>query len=69
MPNLEQPIPSAAKTDEPETLTISVEEAGRMLGIGRSCVYEMARTGALPVIRCGRKLRVPRAVLRRMLGE
>lgn len=51
----------------PERLTMSVEEAGHALGIGRGLAYELARTGQLPVIRLGRRMLVPRAQLAAML--
>jgi excisionase family DNA binding protein len=52
-----------------EQPTVSVEEAGRWLGLGRSSAYEAARRGELPTLRFnGRTLRVPTARLRQMLG-
>lgn len=52
-----------------ECRTISVEEAGRLLGVSRNTAYECVKSGHLPVIRLGRKIRVPRAALEKMLGE
>lgn len=50
--------------------TMTVEEAGRTLGIGRALAYELARRGEIPVVRLGRRLVVPRAQLQRLLeGE
>ncbi len=49
-------------------LTLTVPEAGRILGLGRNASYEAARTGAIPVLRIGGKLLVPRPALERMLG-
>jgi excisionase family DNA binding protein len=49
--------------------TVTVEEAGTILGIGRATAYAAAGTGDLPVLRIGRRLLVPTAALRRMLGE
>lgn len=54
-------------TDERRTLT--VDEAARELGIGRTLAFQMARTGELPVIRLGRRVLVPRAALERMLAD
>ena len=51
-----------------QPLTISVEEAARLLGIGRGLAYELARTGELPVLRLGRRLVVPRARLETMIN-
>lgn len=49
---------------KPERLTVSVEEAGAMLGISRGSAYEAARRGDLPgVLRIGRRLVVSRARL------
>ena len=54
-----------------ETLTITIDEAARLLGIGRNLAYQAARTGSLasvPVIRVGKRLLVPRAPLERLLA-
>jgi excisionase family DNA binding protein len=48
--------------------TVSVPEAGAILGLGRNASYEAVQRGDIPAIRLGRKLRVPRAVLERMLS-
>ena len=60
---LEQQIPT-------EKTTISVEDAARTLGIGRSLAYDLARRGELPgVLRLGSKrLRVSRAALENYLA-
>jgi excisionase family DNA binding protein len=53
-----------------EADVLTVEEAGRRLGIGRSLAYQLARCGKIPTIRLGRRLVVPRKRLERMLdGE
>jgi excisionase family DNA binding protein len=50
--------------------TVSVEEAARLLGIGRTLAYRLAAADELPVpvVRIGRKLRIPAAPLRALLG-
>lgn len=50
-------------------LTVSVDEAARLLGISRGLAYEAARRGELPTLRLGRRLLVPRARLLELLGE
>ncbi len=45
--------------------TLTVMEAGRILGISRGCAYEAARLGQIPTVRIGRRLLVPRAALAR----
>ena len=60
---------SVAKTHDPIRLTVSVEEAGRILGISRGAAFHYARTGVLPVVRLGKRLFVPKAALDRLLGS
>ena len=59
--------------DRPNFLT--VEEAARVLRIGRTSAYQLAQQWCstdgregLPVVRVGRMLRVPRHVLERLAG-
>ena len=52
-----------------EPLTVTVEEAGRLLGVSRGVAYEAARSGQLPTIRLGRRILVPRARLLELVGE
>lgn len=42
---------------------ITVEELARFLRIGRSCAYELVRSGKIPSRRFGRLIRVNRASL------
>lgn len=49
-------------------LTISVEEAARVLGISRGAAYTHARDGSLPTIRLGKRLLVPKAALEKLLS-
>ena len=60
-------------SSEPQTLT--VEEAAKVLRIGRTAAYALARqwratngASGLPVLELGRTLRVPRAALEAMLA-
>ena len=51
-----------------DKLTMSIEEAAKVLGVGRNFCYELAKTGQLPTIRLGsRRLVVPRIALEKML--
>jgi excisionase family DNA binding protein len=45
---------------EQESLVISVEEAGVLLGISRGLAYELVRQGMIPSLRLGRRLVIPR---------
>ena len=51
-----------------ECLTISVEEAGYLLGISRGLAYEMVRKGKIPALRFGRRLLVPKMALAHLLS-
>ena len=46
---------------------LTVEEAGRWLGIGRSAAYDAIQRNELPHIRIGRRIVVPIKALERML--
>ena len=54
---------------QPDTqrLTVSVEEAGRILGISRGAAYARAGDGSLPTVRLGKRLLVPKGALQKML--
>jgi excisionase family DNA binding protein len=51
-----------------ERQTLTVEEAGQILGLGRCSAYEAVKVGDIPSLRIGRRLIVPRAALERMLA-
>ncbi|WP_052667149.1 helix-turn-helix domain-containing protein [Nitriliruptor alkaliphilus] len=48
--------------------TMTVEQAGRLLGISRGAAYRAAASGQIPTIRLGRRLLVPTARLHQLLG-
>lgn len=51
-----------------EKKTITVEEAGRMLGVARPKAYELARKGIIPVMKLGpHKWVVPLPAMERVL--
>jgi excisionase family DNA binding protein len=52
--------------DQPATMT--VEQAGQLLGISRRSAYRAAAAGQLPTLRLGRRILVPTAALHRMLA-
>ncbi len=54
------------RTNQP--LTLTVEQAAQVLGIGRSTAYELVRTGDLACIRLRRRIVVPVAHLAESLG-
>ena len=46
---------------------LSVEEAGKVLGLGRTAAYDAIARGDIPHLRLGRRIVVPMAALRKML--
>jgi excisionase family DNA binding protein len=56
-------VPNAE--DQP---TLSVDETAHILRIGRSGCYEAIARGQIPAVRFGRRIRVPTAALRQLLG-
>lgn len=49
--------------------TLTVPEAGRILGIGRDAAYRAALSGEIPTLRLGRRIVVPVPRLLALLGE
>jgi excisionase family DNA binding protein len=56
-------------TDDIQPLTVTVEQAAKLLGIGRSTAYELVHTGDLPSLRLGRRIVVPMKALGMLLGQ
>ena len=50
-----------------ERLTVTVPEAGRLLGISRALAYRLVRSGELPARRLGTRLVVPKEAINRFL--
>lgn len=50
-----------------EKLTVTVEEAAKLLGIGRQLAYEKVKAREIPAIKIGRRLLVPRRALEKLL--
>jgi excisionase family DNA binding protein len=52
-----------------DRLTLTVDEARRLLGLSRELAYAAVRSGEIPSIRIGRRLLVPRKALLAMLDR
>lgn len=52
-----------------EKLLLTPEEAGVVLGVGRSRVYDLMRTRQLPSVRIGKSRRVPAAAVQAFVDE
>ena len=51
------------ENDRPARLLLKIPDAGAMLGIGRSTVYELIAAGELETVHIGRCCRVPVAAV------
>ncbi len=51
-----------------ERETLTVEQAAKVLGVGRNTAYQAVRAGELPAIRIGKRLVVPRQAIDRLLA-
>src|SRR5438874_11596004 len=52
---------------EHKSLTLSVGQAAKLLGISRAFAYELVARGELPSLRLGRRIVVPRRALEALL--
>lgn len=56
-----------AMDEQAPPLTVSVQEAAQMLGISAWLYYERVKTGDVPFVRIGKRIRVPLVQLERFL--
>ena len=54
-------------SETPETLTTTVPEFARAIGMGETTVYAAIQRNEIPVIRVGRAVRIPRWYMRQLL--
>ena len=52
-----------------DRLLLTVEEAARRLGIGKTLAWELVWAGVLPSVRLGRCVRIPLAALEAWITE
>ena len=53
---------------QPYALTLTVNEAGKLLGLSRNSSYAAIRRGEIPSVRIGKRILVPRAALQKLLN-
>lgn len=51
-----------------QRLTLTVDEAARLLGISRALAYELVRDGEIPSLRLRRRIVIPRRAIDALLG-
>jgi excisionase family DNA binding protein len=42
-----------------QPLLLRIDDAARLLSLGRATIYKMIANGELPVVKCGTALRIP----------
>ena len=52
-----------------EKLTLSVEEAGKLLGVSRQVAYQLSRRSDFPTLHIGRRVLVPRKQLEAWMDQ
>lgn len=52
-----------------ETLTTSINDAAKALGIGRTSVYALIRTGQLETVKLGRRTLIKVSSIHRLVDE
>ena len=52
-----------------DRLVLTMEEAGKLLGLGRSGTYEAAKRGDIPTLKIGSRILVPKVALLKLLEE
>jgi excisionase family DNA binding protein len=62
------PMVDGDRPDSPRLL-LNATETARLLGIGRTTVFDMIARHHLPAIRLGRLVRIPRPALERWIDE
>ena len=56
-------------TTTESTLTLSTDEAGRLLGISRTKVFDLLGSGELRSMKIGRRRRIPTAEVERFIAD
>jgi excisionase family DNA binding protein len=69
IPATPEPTSGSMLPDPTVEPTLSVERTAELLGVSRGLAYQAVHRGQLPVLRIGRRLRVPTAPLLRLLGS
>jgi excisionase family DNA binding protein len=51
-----------------DKLVISIEQAGKILGLSRPTAYKLAKSGSIPTLSLGRKIVVSKIQLEKLLA-
>ncbi len=58
-----------SKVDTVGPLLVDIEQAGKMVRLGRSKLYQLIREGSIPVVHIGRAVRIPVEGLQRYVDR
>ena len=56
------------RDDDTRPLLLSVPEAARLLGVGKTLCWDMVYSGQLPSVRLGKRVLVPRPAIEHLAG-
>ena len=62
-------VNEVASGSSPHRALLRIAEAAELLGVGRSTVYQLVPANAVPVVRVGRLVRIPRDALLRWIED
>ncbi len=62
-------VSESLPADRGSALVVTVEEAGRLLGISRGLAYGLVARDELPHLRLGRRIVIPRMALAALLDQ
>jgi len=54
--------------NEPNQLLLTIAEAGEIIRVGRTRMYALVASGAIPAVRIGRSVRIPVDALREWIN-
>lgn len=61
-------LPGIVPGEDPERVTLTVDEVAALLGVHKLTVYAAVKAGDIPSIRIGNRILIPRARLEDMLN-
>ena len=67
--NTQLPISSSRTPGDPRPLLVSVEQATRLLGVGRTTLYHLVRQGQVTPVKIGRAVRFPVAEIEQFVAR
>ena len=57
------------RENSPDRLTLTVDEAGELLGISRPTAFKLVKERKIPSLRLGRRVVIPRVAIQKLLDN